>query len=367
MYECVPAPLWLLVDLPAKSASPVQSPVSHSTCMPALPFLAPRLHLPVCLLFPRSVPPCQFLSPKAQPLWLVIACSLSTSCFLSSHHPTQNNALLNTCAKEALTGQAQLFLPFKGRGSSPLGRFVRLEDVRVVVSVGGGGGSEAMDSRSGARLWGELVGCERSADAGAGEWTRCAEGWGLSGRAQDTAFLKGFGIFLQCWNYLWGRRLRRQWCPSAAAHMPLCLPAFCSGTGQTRSSESHWPILMGRIFPSCLGLNSHSPEKSASDCALRAWEGTACWSVGWSGGSQGCGPRLGVHMLIQWWHPGWEESHASHPAKQETTAAHTSGRTQHQHFFEDLPRDSITLCNSYTLSDLILTTTQGITTVTLIL
>lgn len=124
MYECVPAPLWLLVDLPAKSASPAQS---HCTCMPALPFLASRLHLPVCLLFPRSVPPCQFLSPKAQPLWLVMVCSLSTSCFLSSHHPTQNNALLNTSAKEALTGQAQLFLPFKGRGRSPLGRFVRVK------------------------------------------------------------------------------------------------------------------------------------------------------------------------------------------------------------------------------------------------
>ena len=84
----------------------------------------------------------------------------------------------------------------------------------------------------------------------------------------------------------------------------LCLPSFCSGKGQMGPLETHsfghggWGQICF-LFPSCLSLSPHSPEKSVSDCVLRAWGDTACWSVGGSGGWQGCGHHPEVHMLMQ--------------------------------------------------------------------
>lgn len=78
-------------------------------------FLPLWLHLPVSLLFPRSVPPCQFWSPKTQLTifsmsfcWLVMAC-----CLMCSHHPTQNNIA------EHLQGKHSYIPPFKGWGVAP--------------------------------------------------------------------------------------------------------------------------------------------------------------------------------------------------------------------------------------------------------
>ena len=80
------------------------------------------------------------------------------------------------------------------------------------------------------------------------------------------------------------------------------------------------------LYPLCPDWNPHSPEKSVSDCALRALGGRACWSAGWSEGSQGCGHHLEVHMLIRLLRPVWREIHLGHPA---TMQMRSTGLNQH--------------------------------------
>ena len=92
------------------------------------------------------------------------------------------------------------------------------------------------------------------------------------------------------------------------------------------------------LYPLCPDWNPHSPEKSVSDCALRALGGRACWSAGWSEGSQGCGHHLEVHMPIRLLHPVWREIHLGHPAKMQMRSTHPNGRTQPT-FLEDLSQD----------------------------
>lgn len=179
-------------------------------------------------------------------------------------------------------------------------------------------------------------------------------------RAQGTAFIKGRGCVWQpfCIPTTTCETKSTEDGDAHSCQLPeaLCLPGFCSGRGQTALIMVVWEETT--LFPSCLRLSQHSPGKSVSDCAPRASGDTACWSVGWSGGSLGCGHHLEVHTLTQWSHPVQEKSNwVTQQRERWGLSIPTAGLRSNNFWGPALCKHCITFSN--TSSDLVFTATPG--------